>query len=147
MPSEFKGLGISFRYPENWRLDEDENDGQHGTVTIYSPSGAFLSVGVHPWGIKPLDLARGAVDGILEEYAEVDVEEVQQEVLGRKLVGFDMNFFCMDFTSTATVRCLRSRAATYSVFCQAEDRDFERLAAVFDAVTADLLGSISEHLA
>lgn len=147
MPSEFKGLGISFQYPDNWSLDEEENDGRHGSVTVYSPSGAFLSVGVHPRAVQPLELARGAVDGILEEYAEVDVEEVQQMVLGRKLVGFDMSFFCMDFTSTATVRCLRTQSATYSVFCQAEDEDFERLAAVFDAVTKSLLGSISEHLA
>ncbi len=147
MPNDFHGMGISFQYPDNWSLHEEENEGRHGSVTIYSPSGAFLSVGVYPRAIKPLDLARGAVDGILEEYADVDVEEVQQEVLGQKLVGFDINFFFMDFVNTARVRCLRTRDATYSVFCQAEDRDFERLAAVFDAVTASLLGSIAEHLA
>lgn len=145
MPSQFKGWGISFQFPENWNLHEEENDGRYGSVTIYGPSGAFISVGVHPRGIPPLELARGAVDGILEEYGEVDVEEVEQTVRGRKLVGFDVSFFYMDFTNTATVRCLRTQAATYSVFCQAEDRDFERLAGVFEAVTASLLGSISEH--
>jgi hypothetical protein len=140
-------MGISFLYPDNWDLDDEETDGRHGSVAIYSPTGAFVSIGVHPRVIKPLDLAKGAVDGILEEYGEVDVEEAQQMVSGRELVGYDLNFFCMDFTSTATVRCLRTHSATYSVFCQAEDKDFERLARVFDAVTASLLGSIAEDLA
>lgn len=147
MPSEFKGMGISFLYPENWDLDEEDADGRHGSVTIYSPTGAFLSIGVHPSRTDPLALARGAVDGILEEYGDVDVEEAQQMISGRELVGFDLNFFCMDLTSTAKVRCLRTSAATYSVFTQAEDSDFERLARVFDAVTASLLASVAQDLA
>lgn len=146
MPCEFKGMGISFLYPDNWDLDEEETDGRHGSVTIYSPSGAFVSIGVHPRIIKPMDLAKGAVDGILEEYSEVDVEEAQQTISERELVGYDLNFFCMDLTSTATVRCLRTQEATYSVFCQAEDNEFERLARVFEAITASLLRSIAEDL-
>jgi hypothetical protein len=142
VPTEFKGMGISFLYPENWDLDEEETDGRYGSVSIYGPSGAFLSIGVHPPRIDPLALARGAVDGILEEYGDVDVEEAQQTIAGRELVGYDLNFFCMDLTSTAKVRCLRTSAATYSVFSQAEDGDFERLARVFEAVTASLLGSL-----
>ncbi len=142
MPSEFKGMGISFLYPDNWDLDEEEADSGRGSVTIYSPSGAFLSIGIYPRLIDPMGLAREAVDGILEEYSKADVEEAQQTISGRDLVGFDLNFFCMDLTSTAKVRCLRTDAATYAVFCQAEDSDFERLARVFEAVTASLLGNL-----
>ena len=42
-------------------------------------------------------------------------------------------------TNTATVRCFRRPRATYAVFCQAEDREFEQLGAVFRAMTASLL--------
>ena len=142
MPSEFKGLGISFLYPENWTLDEERTARGRGAVTIYSPGGAFLSISVYPRGSDPIALAKQAVEGVQEEYAEVDVEEAQETVSGRDLVGFDLNFFCMDLTTTAKVRCLRGRRATYVVFCQAEDRDFERLANVFQAITVSLLGNL-----
>ena len=142
MPNHFDKLGISFLYPDNWTLDEEQTARGCGAVTIYSPSGAFLSISVHPPRTDPIALAKQAVDAVREEYAEVDVEEAQQTVSGRELVGYDLNFFCMDLITTARVRCLRARRATYAVFCQAEDRDFERLASVFDAVTVSLLGNL-----
>jgi len=142
VPSQFNSLGISFLYPENWTLDEEPAARGRGTVTIYSPGGAFFSVSVYPRGSNPIALAKQAVEAVQEEYSEVDVEEAQETVSGRDLVGFDLNFFCMDLTTTAKVRCLRGQRATYVVFCQAEDRDFERLANVFQAITVSLLGNL-----
>lgn len=142
MPSQFSSLGISFLYPENWTLDEERTARGRGAVTIYSPGGAFFSVSVYPRGSDPIALAKQAVEAVREEYTEVDVEEAQETVSGRDLVGYDLNFFCMDLTTTAKVRCLRGQRATYVVFCQAEDRDFERLANVFQAITVSLLGNL-----
>lgn len=142
MPNQFKNLGISFLYPDTWTLDEEPTTRGHGSVTIYSPSGAFLSISVYPRRTDPTILAKQAVDAVEQEYAEVDVEEARETVLGRDLVGYDLNFFCMDLTTTAKVRCLRAKRATYAVFSQAEDRDFERLARVFQAVTVSLLGNL-----
>jgi len=137
-------MGISFLYPDNWVLeDEQESKGdEEGSATVFSPTGAFLSVSVYPLAMDPFDLAEQAVEGIREEYGDVDVEVAEDRVAGRDLVGYDVNFFCMDLTSTAKVRCLRTRKATYAVFCQAEDTDFERLAAVFQAITVSLLGNL-----
>jgi hypothetical protein len=142
MPSAFKGLGISFLYPDNWTLEQEGATGGHGSVTVYSPSGAFLTISIYPPLTDPIDLANQAVDGIRDEYNEADVEDAPETILGRELMGYDLNFFCMDLTSTAKVRCLRTDQATYAVFCQAEDADFERLARVFDAITASLLGNL-----
>lgn len=142
MPSQFKSLGISFLYPENWTLDEERTTRGCGAVTLYSPGGAFLSISVHPRGSDPIGLAKQAVDAVREEYAEVDVEEAKETVEGRDLTGYDLNFFCMDLTTTAKVRCLRAQRATYVFFYQAEDRDFERLASVFEAITVSLLGNL-----
>jgi hypothetical protein len=142
VPSQFNSLGISFLYPENWTLDEERTARGRGAVTIYSPGGAFFSVSVYPRGSDPIALAKQAVEAVQEEYTEVDVEEAQETVSGRDLVGYDLNFFCMDLTTTAKVRCLRGQRATYVVFYQAEDRDFERLANVFQAITVSLLGNL-----
>jgi hypothetical protein len=142
MPSEFKGMGISFLYPDNWALEEEAATDGHGSVTVYSPSGAFLSISIHPPLTDPIVLANKAIDVIREEYNEADVEEAQETLSGKELVGYDLNFFCMDLTSTAKVRCLRTDRATYAVFCQGEDADFARLARVFEAITASLLGNL-----
>ena len=146
MPRQFKGMGVSFLYPDNWVLDDDrDSDGlDEGSATVFSPSGAFLSVTVYPRSAAPDELAEEAVEGMRQAYGEVDVEVAQDTVAGRDLVGFDINFFCMDLTSTAKVRCLRTEKATYVVFCQAEDADFERLARVFEAITANLVGNLRD---
>ncbi len=143
MPHQFKGMGISFLYPDNWVLDEDRDpEAEEGSATIFSPTGPFLSVSVYPHLTDPLDLAEQAVEGIREEYGDADVEVAEDTVAGKSLVGYDVNFFCMDLTSTAKVRCLRTAKATYAVFYQAEDADFERLARVFEAITASFLGNL-----
>jgi len=146
VPRQFKGMGISFLYPDNWVLDDDPDldDLEEGSVAVVSPSGAFLSVSVYPRLMDPNELAEEAVEGIRQEYGDVDVEAAQDTVAGRDLRGFDVNFFCMDLTSTAKVRCLRTQTATYAIFFQAEDADFERLARVFEAITANLVGNLRD---
>jgi hypothetical protein len=139
MPSEFRLMGISFQYPENWTLDnEDALEGRQA-VTVFSPTGAFWSISIHPRSTNPMALAKEAVEAVREEYVNPDVEEIHETISGHDLVGYDMNFFVMDLTTTARVRCLRTRRATYAVFCQAEDEDLGRLERVFEAITTSLL--------
>lgn len=142
MPAVFEKLGISFQYPDNWTLEEEEAQVGRGSVTVFSPGGAFWSVTVHPQEVDPSDLARAAADAIREEYKEVETEETAETVAGYTMVGYDLNFYCLDLITTACVRSLRTGRATYTLFCQAEDHDFDELRAVFRAITASLLGSI-----
>jgi hypothetical protein len=142
MPSEFRELGISFQYPENWTLDDEDIVAGRQSVTVFSPTGAFWSISVHPRSTNPLALANEAVEAMKEEYVDPDVEEIRENVSGHDLVGYDMNFFAMDLTTTARIRCLRTRRATYAVFCQAEDDDLGRLGRVFEAITTSLLRSL-----
>jgi hypothetical protein len=55
------------------------------------------------------------------------------------VTGFDLNFYYLDLTNTACVRCLRTERATYAVFSQAEDREFAEIQRVFLAITTSLL--------
>lgn len=141
MPAKFEKLGITFQYPDNWTLEEEAQVGR-GSVTVYSPGGAFWSVTVHPQEFDPGDLARAAADAIREEYKEVETQEAAETVTGYRMVGYDLNFYCLDLITTACVRSLRTGRATYTLFCQAEDRDFDELDAVFRAITASLLGGM-----
>ena len=144
MPAKFEKLGISFQYPENWTLDEADALAGRQSVTVYSPGGAFWCVAMHPRSIDPLELAGTIVAAVREEYAEIEVKEVRETLAGHEMVGYDLNFYCLDFTNSAQVRSLRMGETTYGILCQAEDREFERVQAVFRAITSSLLSGLRE---
>src|SRR3972149_11323699 len=144
MPAHFQRPGISFLYPENWTLDEEDTTQGHQSVTVYSPGGGFWFVAVHHGSTDPLKLAIAALETMKQEYQSLEVEEIHETLVGHKMIGFDLNFFLLDFTNTAQIRSLRHNQATYTIFCQAEDRDFEQNQRVFQAMTISLLNGLKE---
>ncbi len=145
MPAVFDKMGIHFQYPENWTLDEQDALAGNRSVTVYSPGGAFWSVGIHPRSTDPSRLAQAAVRAMSEEYEGMESEEARETIAGWDLVGYDLNFFYLDLTNTAKVRCVRADQATYSIFCQGEDREFDALRRVFEAITVSFLSTL-KHL-
>ncbi len=91
MPHEFKRLGISFQYPENWALDDTEARQSQPSVTVYSPGGAFWTVTVHPRGTDPARLARAVGKALRDEYEEVEYTAAREAIVGCELVGYDLN--------------------------------------------------------
>jgi hypothetical protein len=89
--------------------------------------------------VAPKDLAEAALQAMRQEYSELDAERVREKSAGRELIGYDLNFYCLDLTNTALVRAVRTADATYLILCQAEDREFAEVEAVFRAITASLL--------
>jgi len=135
----FERFGLSFDYPDNWALDAGDSAGRYATVTVLSPGGGFWTVSGHEAGGDPGLLATAVVDQMRDEYREIDVEPASDEVLGCTLSGYDMNFYCLDLTNTAQVRTLPSAGSVHVIFCQAEDREWDRIAAVFAAITTSFV--------
>ena len=77
-----------------------------------------------------------------EEYAELEVEKTEETVAGCHMIGYDLSFYCLDLIGAATVRAICTDRATYIVFCQGEDREFEKTRIVFHAMTTSLLNSL-----
>jgi hypothetical protein len=139
MPAVFDKLGVRFQYPENWTLETDATTADRQTISVYSPGGAFWTVMCYPPDTDPLELARTALVAMQNEYEELDSEVVQEEMGDVVLVGFDLNFYCLDLTNTARIRVGSNETVTHLVICQAEDREFEQVSDVFQAMTASLL--------
>ncbi len=135
----FDKLGIRFQYPDNWTLDETEALAGERSVTVYSPEGAFWSLTLHP----PLEPAEPLLQAVLKtmrkEYAELDAEEVSETIADVALTGYDLNFYCLDLTNTALVRVAHTPEITLLLMCQAEDREYQRVERVFQAMTTSLL--------
>lgn len=143
MPARFNSLGISFQYPENWTLDDsDAILGRH-SVTVISPGGAFWTVAIHSGSADPGKLAAAAVEAMRQEYEGLEAQEISETVAGHELLGYNLAFYCLDLTNTAQIRSLRIAQSTYTVFYQAEDREFEKLEAVFLAMTTSLINELA----
>ena len=139
----FASFGLEFDYPDNWSVDTDAGEAESSAVTAIAPDGGFWSVSVHPAGTDTESLAEAVSRQMQEEYRDLDIEAADDEVAGRPLAGFDFNFYCLDLTNTAHVRALATPTATYVVFCQAEDREWDRISPVFAAMTASFVRSLA----
>jgi hypothetical protein len=144
MPARFDRLGISFQYPDNWTLDDSDALLGRKSVTVYSPGGAFWSVAMQPGTAEPAKLAAAVVEAMKQEYQGLEVQKTQEAMAGHELVGYDLAFYCLDLTNTAHVRSLRLARTTYTIYCQAEDREYERVKRVFEAMTITLLSSLKD---
>ena len=142
MPEVFDKHGLRFLYPDNWTVEADNDRRGRPAVSAYSPGGAFWTVVLQPADSKPTELAKVALATMRQEYEELDSESVREKVGQTELVGFDVNFYCLDLTNTAWIRAGTNGLATYLILCQAEDREFGEVAQ-YSAMTVSLLGATS----
>lgn len=141
----FDKLGLRFDYPDNWTVDISDAQGGQAAVTVYSPEGGFWSVSAHAPGEPASRLSDAVVAEMREEYRQLDMERASDGVGGLTLSGYDLNFYCLDLTNTAAVRTLETAAATYLLLCQAEDREWDRIARVFSAITESFVRSLDRR--
>ncbi|NDC64005.1 MAG: hypothetical protein EBZ59_08510 [Planctomycetia bacterium] len=139
----FDRFGLAFDYPENWSVDTGDAEGRFAAVTVYSPGGAFWSVSGHAPGGDSSRLAEAILLEMRREYRDLDSEAAVDEVGGRSLPGFDLNFYCLDLTNTAQIRTLETPGAIYLIHCQAEDREWETVQPVFAAMTASFVDGLA----
>ncbi len=143
MPSVFKHSSLQFEYPENWTLEEASED-QVEQVVVSSPNTAFWHLSKYARAAELELLFDEALAALRSEYQDMEAGPVNDlQVEDCQLTGFDVNFICLDLTSTCWLRGFQTDEATYLLFCQAEDREFAQISPVFQAMLASLL----RHLA
>lgn len=138
MPVEFDELGLRFVYPDNWELERDGEAGWPRTISVHGPSGAFWSVTQHK-GPADEDLMHHIVQTLFDEYEDVESQPITRQVGRWKLEGCELAFYCLDFLVTAQVVACQDSDRQLVILSQAENRDFDQLSAVFDAMTLSLL--------
>lgn len=139
MAAVYDRLGVRFVYPENWRLEEDEAIEWPRCVTVESPLGAFWTVMVHPEGTDPDEATLETLAALKSEYDQIESEEADDEFDSRTVSGYDLQFFYLDLLIAARLRGLQVGEQTVVVLCQGEDRDFDTLKEVFNAMTESLV--------
>ncbi|MCH2114160.1 MAG: hypothetical protein MK171_04530 [Pirellulales bacterium] len=168
MPGVFEDYGLRFQYPDNWSVEHaaaprDAHDllqvehrlakhtsepnqdscGQTMQVSVASPDTGFWQLSQYPAGVELEPLFDEALAALRREYESMEVEPCSDALEGFHLSGYNVQFFCMDLTSTCWLRGLAASEATYLLLCQAEDREFEGVGPVFRAMLASVLRNIA----
>lgn len=137
MQQQFRGLGIRFRYPDDWRLSEEMGEDEV-MITLSSPESAFWSATVMRHRPDPEDVLQAAIDVFREEYDDLDIAEMQTRLANRQVPAADVDFICFEMTSTAHLRAFRTGQFTVLLLSQSTDADIDD--------HEDTLAAISESL-
>ena len=137
MPRVFRQGSLSFRYPDNWQLEREDND--HGwTVSVYSPGTAFLTLSLYTDYPDAERVAGTALEAMRSEYPELEADKRAEPFAGQSAVGHDISFFSLDLTNTCWTRSFYTAHGTVLVLCQTNDMDLERSEPVLRAICASM---------
>ncbi|MFN7875064.1 MAG: hypothetical protein ACK5PB_07105 [Pirellula sp.] len=148
MTKVYQGLGLSCMYPENWKLSEDSSpSGSPTAFMIESPTSAFMTVSVFPWNVAPRETIENAREAMEAEYPESEFEafepnlQLRGEPIADARAG-DVRFYYLDLLVISRLISFTVEKKTYLVQIQAEDRDFDKLEQVFQAMLVSMLKSL-----
>ena len=137
MAARFDDGGIRFQYPENWRVEREDNE-DGWTVSLQSPTSAFLLISVREDLPPPGEMADAVLAALREEYAELEADDCVDTLAGQPAVGHDIRFVSLDLTNTCWTRGFSSAQGTVLVMWQANDLELEEREPVLRAVCASL---------
>jgi hypothetical protein len=136
----YEDHGVRFEYPLEWTLEVTE-DGPLTTIDMQHPDGvAFLLVSADLSCPDPGEVADSVLETMREEYPELDADPTEEIRDDRLISGYDVQFFALDLSNTAQIRCFRTLNRTLLVFGQWTDR----LEAEVSDLADDVLRSIGE---
>ena len=117
----YEDHGVRFEYPSEWSL-EVTDDGPLTTIDLQHPDGvAFLLVTADLSCPDSGDVADSVLETMREEYPELDADPTEEVVDDRFVSGYDVQFFSLDLSNTARIRCFRTLIRTILVFGQWTD--------------------------
>jgi hypothetical protein len=138
MQGKYSKFGVTFLYPEDWSIVDEETNQWPRRVSVQSPNSGFWELQAYPPQYQPDDLARRTLEAFREEYEDVESEPVSEEIMDHAATGFDLDFFCLDLLVTCQVRSFILAGQTLLLIYQAESQEFETRCEVFEAMTRSL---------
>jgi hypothetical protein len=143
MTKRYEGAGFSCLYPENWQLLEETEGEDVVGFTLQSPRTSFLTALRYAEHLTPRSAVEQAAQAIVDEYDEVDVQSIEPSLIAGELAlvephAVELNFYYMDLLVTAQLLAFHQSDATVLVQVQAEDKEFQENAKLFQAMLFSL---------
>ncbi len=137
MVETYEEEGIRFRFPENWRLEREDNEAGW-TVSLQSPETAFVTIGLYQEMLDAEGMAETALAAMRDDYPDLEAEDRVDSLAGRPAIGYDIRFFSFDLTNTCWIRSFYCSRGTVVVMCQVNDLELEKNEPVLRAICASL---------
>jgi len=136
----YEDHGVRFAYPSDWAL-EVTDEGEVTTVDVQHPAGiAFLVVRIDEACPDPDQVADSALEAMREEYPDLDAFPVAEALHEHCATGHDVEFFSLDISNGASIRCFRTPRRTVLVFGQWSDLGGDHV----PDLVGDMLRSLEE---
>ncbi len=147
MPKTYQGIGIQCVYPDNWTVSENVATGEEtqftaDSVIFENPNGSFFSISKYPWTYSPSNVIAHACKALQAEYAELEIEPDETDLSVADSHGVEIRFFLLDLLVVCRLRAFSLNQGTYLVEQQGEDRDYQTLESVFDAMIETVIQSL-----
>ncbi len=147
MPALYDRHGVRFQYPENWSLCEESTRWPR-EITLESPTGALWALHVYFPPDSPARLLDDALAAMQREYQGVESTSVTEQLhASTSAAGYDLCFFYLDLIVECHLRAFTYRDKTFLILMQAEEREFQQLHPVFQAMTTSLIRHLVEQAA
>jgi len=140
MIKQYESKLLSFAYPENWVL-EDSGDQIPKSVSLESPEGAVWMVNAFDSKASAAELWEEAKGSFKESYEDFECFEIESSFEPKPELAFEADFFYLDFLVHSKVYIFSHGPLKVMVISQAESRQYEKVAEVFDAMTTSLISS------
>lgn len=137
MTQHYQADGVSFAYPDDWRLDREQS-ADYWTVQLQSPGTAFLTLTWDRSGATREEIAAAALDALKADYPTLEAQPQVETLAGQMAVGHDIQFFSLDLTNTCWTRSLYGADGVLLVLCQSNDLELEEYEPVLRAICASL---------
>jgi len=137
-PAVFTGFGIRFLYPSNWELFEEQTDEWPISLTVQSPGTAFWSLSLYRQLLPTKTLADEFLEAMRGEYPELEASPLPSREDLDSHLAYELNFYCQERLAAGKAEIFDHQALTLVILMQGEDREFDRLQPVLDAITESL---------
>ena len=113
--------GVRFEYPPHWEL-EVSDQGEVRTVAVQDPDGlGFALITTDESCPDPAEVSESALEAMRDEYADLESTPVLETIGEHAATGHDLEFFALDMTNAAVIRCFRTPRRTVLAFGQWSD--------------------------
>ncbi len=104
MVATYNRFGVRFLYPDNWKVQEEKPQPQTHCVTLQSPGSGFWMLQLLQTSESPERVAAEVLRSFKQDYDELEVSRVDEDIQGTPSVGYDLHFYCLDFIVSSNVR-------------------------------------------
>jgi hypothetical protein len=137
MPLSYNQDGMHFLYPENWRVERQKTE-EGCTVALQSPGAAFMLLSRYENKPSVQEVLETTLSALRQDYSDLEAQPSQERIADHQAVGFDIDFFSLDTVNSCSIRCFRTREATFLILSQSSGLDDDSMAAVMRAIRVSL---------